>query len=698
MSHLDFFRNKTFYKITNALENHHGFQYVNGLNVLEEEFSEIGSCVPGGLYFTDEENIEAFSDYGIFRRDITCPVDNHNFKVVLDSTYTPRKWRANMLHLGKRAFHLDSRRFSRVFGEGKEYQPFVYMENEAISEEFLDHLLFLVNNSNGSNKDSIYKYLLNHCIEMAPEKTRLVHVSVNLFFMNTDALDALRGMYSDDALRSSIRDLINERDDSYHLDTRFITRWYRKEPFHTFLKEMVGEKLDWTIFEGDLDYKNAIVLFNLWDEDGILEEMIPKLLEFAKRIATFRFLLRMLPHVSVERFSPFVNEDFFKYLLSGEAYYGRDRYVMDCLLFVFKIAGVNFVLEGVRKDPVLQNFLDDRAAPWLESEDAEAFRSAMGNRAFMEMFSESFLTLVNQKGLSFFPNIEKEFDKDLLSLFVEKGKGKADRLFVLGMSAFAKNKVPIDDEMIKKRIENGVHEDVFAEMCKAWEASRMKRLLLDTSCVENYLHMDCLYEIFTKEEIESILLGNNFLERSLMQAGAHENLGNFYRELKKSLEKLPGFMERNMTATFLDGKDLFNNVRTAVCFKDVFEDLLSDEAKIKIEKDIQLMNHFVSFEDKDLENFAMKLDSGKLKAKQNTIHSVTVKNLLAGGGILLLTTRLQFENVLKFALTDYERHALLCRAIKMQQKAFLQKHFAEKDVNKLGKRNRARYEGLLRGH
>ena len=42
-----------YFKITNANENHNGFQYVEGLNILKEEF--IGdpkkSCCPGGFIF-----------------------------------------------------------------------------------------------------------------------------------------------------------------------------------------------------------------------------------------------------------------------------------------------------------------------------------------------------------------------------------------------------------------------------------------------------------------------------------------------------------------------------------------------------------------------------------------------------------------------------------------------------------------------
>ena len=33
----------------------HGFQYVDGLNRDKLPFSETGSCVPGGLYFTERD-------------------------------------------------------------------------------------------------------------------------------------------------------------------------------------------------------------------------------------------------------------------------------------------------------------------------------------------------------------------------------------------------------------------------------------------------------------------------------------------------------------------------------------------------------------------------------------------------------------------------------------------------------------------
>ena len=71
-----------YYKITNENENHHGFQYSDGLNVLKDKFNDNSnhSCCSGGLYFTNSENIFKFLDYGIYLREVTLPTENPNFK------------------------------------------------------------------------------------------------------------------------------------------------------------------------------------------------------------------------------------------------------------------------------------------------------------------------------------------------------------------------------------------------------------------------------------------------------------------------------------------------------------------------------------------------------------------------------------------------------------------------------------------
>jgi len=91
------FKGYTFYKITNYLENHHGFQYQDGLNILKERFAVCGSCVRGGFYFTTFENLHYFYDYGVWIREITIPDDA---MVIQDPI--KGKWRSDKVILGQR--------------------------------------------------------------------------------------------------------------------------------------------------------------------------------------------------------------------------------------------------------------------------------------------------------------------------------------------------------------------------------------------------------------------------------------------------------------------------------------------------------------------------------------------------------------------------------------------------------------------
>ena len=58
-----------YYKITNKEENHYGYQYVDGLNILKEEFNDNqnDSCCEGGFYFTTLDFIHDFYDYGVYK-------------------------------------------------------------------------------------------------------------------------------------------------------------------------------------------------------------------------------------------------------------------------------------------------------------------------------------------------------------------------------------------------------------------------------------------------------------------------------------------------------------------------------------------------------------------------------------------------------------------------------------------------------
>jgi len=91
-----------YYKITNREEIHHGFPYQDGLNVLKEPFNddEQKSCVAGGFYFSDKQNIKNFFSYGSNLRIIYLPTEDRDFKMVKDPAGD--KWRANKIIFGEK--------------------------------------------------------------------------------------------------------------------------------------------------------------------------------------------------------------------------------------------------------------------------------------------------------------------------------------------------------------------------------------------------------------------------------------------------------------------------------------------------------------------------------------------------------------------------------------------------------------------
>ena len=151
---------KKFFKITNKKEKHHGFQYTDGLNILKEPFAETGSCVPGGLYFTDANNIFEFLDFGVYLREITLPLDDPDFKIVTDNT----KWRANKIILGKRYNLWERETFEYLVSVGAD----VHVDNDfairyASEEGHLDVVKYLV--SIGADIHADNNYAVRHASE-----------------------------------------------------------------------------------------------------------------------------------------------------------------------------------------------------------------------------------------------------------------------------------------------------------------------------------------------------------------------------------------------------------------------------------------------------------------------------------------------------------------------------------------------------
>ena len=150
-----------YFKITNANENHRGFQYVDGLNVLIEEFNDDPnkSCCRGGLYFTNIQNIFKFLDYGIYLREIALPIDNPDFRMVKDPKWD--KWRANMIILGTRYDLNNVDTFKYLIQNGAN----IHVRNDyalrwSAGKGYLDVIKFLIENRADihANDDSALKW------------------------------------------------------------------------------------------------------------------------------------------------------------------------------------------------------------------------------------------------------------------------------------------------------------------------------------------------------------------------------------------------------------------------------------------------------------------------------------------------------------------------------------------------------------
>ena len=101
------------FKITNNNETHFGFTYVDGLNVLVEEFNDNPAvkCGKGGFYFTTKEHIPRFYSFGIYLREVTIPTNDPDFKIIKCKDGT--KWRSNKIIFGTKHSLFDLKTYKK---------------------------------------------------------------------------------------------------------------------------------------------------------------------------------------------------------------------------------------------------------------------------------------------------------------------------------------------------------------------------------------------------------------------------------------------------------------------------------------------------------------------------------------------------------------------------------------------------------
>ena len=88
-----------FFRITNKDEKHNSYQWVDGMNVDHLPFRYSGTCCPGGLYFTDAENILVYMNgASAWIREVQVPADD--ITVVRDPQQD--KWRSHRVIAGER--------------------------------------------------------------------------------------------------------------------------------------------------------------------------------------------------------------------------------------------------------------------------------------------------------------------------------------------------------------------------------------------------------------------------------------------------------------------------------------------------------------------------------------------------------------------------------------------------------------------
>ena len=93
------FPDTKFVKLTSETENHNGFQFNDGLNVDTMSFNPFGTCLAGGIYFTDIQKAYMWFKYNAsvmkYFRDVTIPDDA---RVYIEEN----KFKADKMLLGPR--------------------------------------------------------------------------------------------------------------------------------------------------------------------------------------------------------------------------------------------------------------------------------------------------------------------------------------------------------------------------------------------------------------------------------------------------------------------------------------------------------------------------------------------------------------------------------------------------------------------
>ncbi|AVL95253.1 ankyrin repeat protein [Moumouvirus australiensis] len=154
---------KCYFKITNEHEIHHNHKYETGLNILDGEFNEIGSCVSGRLYFCKPKHILKYIEHGIYLREVFIDpthlknTNNLELKCIKDDD----KFGANMIYLGQRYNLSDPKTFQFLESLGvnisQNTSRILYWASE---KGFIDIIEYLINSGIDHKVDNEYSLRL----------------------------------------------------------------------------------------------------------------------------------------------------------------------------------------------------------------------------------------------------------------------------------------------------------------------------------------------------------------------------------------------------------------------------------------------------------------------------------------------------------------------------------------------------------
>ncbi|AGC01967.1 ankyrin repeat protein [Acanthamoeba polyphaga moumouvirus] len=232
--------NSLYLKVTNEDECHNGFQYKDGLNILQEEFNDDPkvSCVPGRLYFTEPKYICKYLGFGIYLREVYLPKDNPDFKMIKDPEGD--KYGANMIILGKRRDLRDPETWKYMASIGVD----IHGENGyafiwACQKGYLKVVKYLV--KNGANIHAFH----NYAFECASEEGHLeiveylVKNGVNIHTNNDIALRWASGKGHFEIVKFLV-----ENGTNIHAENNCALRWASDDGHLEIVKYLVEKGAD----------------------------------------------------------------------------------------------------------------------------------------------------------------------------------------------------------------------------------------------------------------------------------------------------------------------------------------------------------------------------------------------------------------------------------------------------------------------